>query len=101
LLSLFLVIGGAIAWIAVGGSKVILALPVVITLLAIATLWGAKHAPVRTAAGSALLAQTAGFEMYLRTAEGEQLRYEEMQSVFSRYLPFAIAFGETDHWNKI
>lgn len=101
LLSLFLVIGGAIAWIAVGGSKVILALPVVITLLAIATLWGAKHAPVRTAGGSALLAQTAGFEMYLRTAEGEQLRYEEMQSVFSRYLPFAIAFGVTDHWNKI
>lgn len=90
-----------VPWVSTGGSLLIFSASLVLLGLGVLTLWGAKHAPVRTAAGSALLAQTSGFELYLRTAEGEQLRYEEMQSVFSRYLPFAIAFGVTDHWNKI
>ncbi|NHB85654.1 DUF2207 domain-containing protein [Tessaracoccus sp. HDW20] len=41
----------------------------------------------RTAQGSAYLAQAKGFEMYLRTAEKETLRFEEGEDIFSKYLP--------------
>ena len=30
--------------------------------------------------------------------EAEQLRFEERADVFSRYLPYAVVFGETDRW---
>lgn len=55
-------------------------------------------APVRTAEGSAVLAQARGFRHYLATAEAEQLRFEEGEDVFSRYLPYAVAFGLTERW---
>ena len=42
-----------------------------------------------------------GFREYIRTAEAEQLRFEEGQDIFSRYLPFAVVFGETDRWVRI
>ncbi len=56
--------------------------------------------PARTAKGSAAYAQILGFRRYIATAEVEQLRYEESVDVFSRYLPFAMVFGETDRWAK-
>ncbi|SDB95620.1 Predicted membrane protein [Raineyella antarctica] len=52
----------------------------------------------RTAEGSAVLAQAEGFKEYLLTAEADQIRVEEDQDVFSRYLPWAIAFGAESHW---
>ena len=55
----------------------------------------------RTAAGSAVLAQTRGFELYLRTAEADQIRFEEGVDVFSRYLPYAIMFGVAERWTKV
>lgn len=55
----------------------------------------------RTALGSAVLAQTKGFELYLRTAEADQIRFEEGIDVFSRYLPYAIVFGVADRWTKL
>lgn len=55
-------------------------------------------APARTAAGSAVLAQAEGFRHYLATAEADQLRFEEGEDLFSRYLPFALAFGLTERW---
>lgn len=55
----------------------------------------------RTAEGSAVLAQTKGFELYLRTAEADQIRFEEGIDVFSRYLPYAIVFGVAERWAKI
>lgn len=55
----------------------------------------------RTAAGSAVLAQTRGFELYLRTAEADQIRFEEGIDVFSRYLPYAIMFGVAERWTKV
>jgi hypothetical protein len=54
--------------------------------------------PARTAKGSAALARVLGFRQYLRTAEAEQLRFEERADIFSRYLPYAVVFGETDRW---
>lgn len=52
----------------------------------------------RTAEGSAILAQAEGFKEYLMTAEADQIRVEEDQDIFSRYLPWAIAFGAESHW---
>jgi uncharacterized membrane protein YgcG len=55
----------------------------------------------RTATGSAVLAQTRGFELYLRTAEADQIRFEEGIDVYSRYLPYAIMFGVAERWTKV
>ncbi len=55
----------------------------------------------RTAEGSAVLAQTKGFELYLSTAEAEQIKFEEGIDIFSRYLPYAIIFGVADRWTKV
>lgn len=55
----------------------------------------------RTADGSAVLAQAKGFELYLTTAEAEQIKFEEGIDIFSRYLPYAMVFGVADRWTKI
>ena len=60
-------------------------------------LLGARMA-AKTAQGSAVLAQSLGFRQYLVTAEANQIRWEEAQDIFSRYLPFAIVFGVADRW---
>jgi uncharacterized membrane protein YgcG len=52
----------------------------------------------RTAEGSAVLAQSKGFREYLVTAEANQIRFEEAQDVFSRFLPYAIVFGVAEKW---
>ncbi len=65
-----------------------------------ALLFSAGRMPARTAKGSAAYAQVLGFRRYIATAEVNQLRYEESIDVFSRYLPYAMVFGETERWAK-
>lgn len=60
-----------------------------------------RRMPARTAEGTAVLVQSRGFEEYLRTAEADQIRWEEAQDLFSRYLPYAIVFGLADRWAKV
>ncbi|SER68707.1 Predicted membrane protein [Propionibacterium cyclohexanicum] len=55
----------------------------------------------RTAVGRALTDQVDGFYKYLNTAEADQIRFEEGEDIFSRYLPWAIAFGIADRWAKV
>jgi uncharacterized membrane protein len=55
----------------------------------------------RTPEGRAVCDQVEGFKTYLATAEAEQLRFEEGEDIFSRYLPWAIAFDLADRWAKI
>ncbi|WP_324652587.1 DUF2207 domain-containing protein [Georgenia sp. H159] len=74
----------------------VLGLPLVVTGLVVA--FASAAAPARTPAGTAVLAQTLGFRQYLATAEAGQIRYEEGQDVFSRYLPYAMIFGLTERW---
>jgi uncharacterized protein (TIGR04222 family) len=62
--------------------------------------WMAKRMPARTAKGSAALAQANGFRKYLETAEAGQIKFEEGQDIFSRYLPYAIVFGVAERWSK-
>jgi hypothetical protein len=57
-----------------------------------------RRMAARTADGSAVLAQSLGFKQYLVTAEARQIRFEEAQDIFSRYLPYAIVFGVADRW---
>jgi uncharacterized membrane protein YgcG len=66
----------------------------------ITALLGARMAH-KTAAGSAVLAQSLGFKEYLLTAEAGQIEFEEASNVFSRYLPYAVVFGVADRWAKV
>ncbi|MDO5534870.1 MAG: DUF2207 domain-containing protein [Propionibacteriaceae bacterium] len=61
----------------------------------------ASKAGRRTADGSAVLAQAKGFELYLRTAEADQIKFEEGIDVFSRYLPWATIFGVAERWAAV
>lgn len=55
----------------------------------------------RTADGRAVTDQVEGFRTYLATAEADQLRFEEGEDIFSKYLPWAIIFELADRWAKI
>ncbi|MCW3159302.1 DUF2207 domain-containing protein [Micropruina sonneratiae] len=83
---------GFVGWGLVGLAGVICG----IAMLALSNRFGA-----RTAEGSAVLAQAKGFELYLTTAEADQIKFEEGIDVFSRYLPYAIVFGVADRWAKV
>ncbi len=74
---------------------------VAVALVGVLTLLLAHRMPARTADGTAVLAQALGFKTYLETAEADQLRFEEGEDIFSRYLPYAIAFGVAEHWAKV
>jgi hypothetical protein len=60
-----------------------------------------KNFGSRTADGSAMLAQAKGFQLYLTTAEADQIKFEEGIDVFSRYLPYAMVFGVAERWTKV
>ncbi|NYE71199.1 DUF2207 domain-containing protein [Microlunatus parietis] len=72
-----------------------------IVLLGVMTFVFAGRMPARTATGTAMLDQAKGFRLYLETAEADQLKFEEGEDLFSRYLPYAIVFGVADRWAKI
>lgn len=73
-------------------------LPIVVT---VAVIRYKMRRGQRTAAGRAVCDQVEGFKTYLATAEADQLRFEEGEDIFSRYLPWAIAFDLADRWAKI
>lgn len=73
-------------------------LPIIITIAVIRT---KMRRGQRTADGRAMCDQVEGFKTYLATAEADQLRFEEGEDIFSRYLPWAIAFDLADRWAKI
>ncbi|HSN12964.1 MAG TPA: DUF2207 domain-containing protein [Propionibacteriaceae bacterium] len=83
------------AWLQV----LVLAIPVALVGIAIAI--SSRWAPVRSALGSAVTSQALGFKQYLETAEADQIKWEEGEDIFSRYLPFAIAYGCADRWAKV
>lgn len=74
---------------------------IAVFLVGLATMFTTSVAASRTPDGVAMLQQALGFELYLKTAEAEQLRFEEGEDIFSRYLPYAIAWGCADRWAKI
>lgn len=78
------------------GSGWVLGLGIVLAGVVVLVLGGRMAA--KTAEGSAVLAQSLGFRRYLETAEANQIRWEEAQEIFSRFLPYAIVFGVADRW---
>lgn len=75
--------------------------PIAIGLIGLLVAALAKAAPARTENGTAVLAQSLGFRRYLATAEANQLKFEEGEDIFSRYLPYAIVFGLADRWARV
>ncbi|MGC3953526.1 MAG: DUF2207 domain-containing protein [Propionicimonas sp.] len=95
-----LVVGGALVGVALGFVGYgLIGLAGVLT--GIGVLIANNRFGARTADGSAVLAQTKGFELYLSTAEADQIRFEEGIDVFSRYLPYAVIFGVAERWTKV
>ena len=80
-------------------SGIVLALGLLVAGIIIFVL--GQRMAAKTATGSAVLAQSLGFKQYLVTAEAGQIRFEEAQDIFSRYLPYAIVFGVADRWAGI
>lgn len=64
-------------------------------------LWGGRGRTPRTAEGTAARIQTLAFEKYLATAEASQIRFEEAQDIFSRFLPYAVVFGLAERWAQV
>jgi uncharacterized membrane protein YgcG len=94
---------GTVAAAATGGlgRAVIVAVPVIAMVVALG-IWIAKRSRgQRNPAGRAVADQLIGFRTYLRTAEAQQLRFEEGEDIFSKYLPWAIAFGLADRWQQV
>lgn len=90
-------IGGALAAVLLARwSLALVAVPVVIVSIVMLAMTGSASA--RTAEGTRILAQTKGFKLFLETADGHRLRFEEGHDIFSQYLPYAIAFGVADKW---
>lgn len=59
------------------------------------------HANAPDAVRTALRAQVMQFHQYLKTAEAGSIKVDEAAGIFSRYLPWAIALGEAEHWAKV
>ncbi|MFF1822753.1 DUF2207 domain-containing protein [Kribbella sp. NPDC058245] len=83
------------------GRAVVIAVPVLAVIIAIATWVRIRGRGQRTPAGRAVSDQVIGFRKYLATAEADQLRFEEGEDIFSKYLPWAIAFDLADRWQKV
>ncbi|MFN3865600.1 MAG: DUF2207 domain-containing protein [Demequina sp.] len=93
-----LIVGAVTTLVLAANSRwALVGLPLVIVSIVMLALTGA--APARTAEGTRVLAQTKGFKLFLETADGHRLRFEEGHDVFSQYLPYAIAFGIADKWS--
>jgi hypothetical protein len=68
---------------------------------ALALLIVAGKFPARTGRGSAMLERVLGFRLYVATAEKDQIKFQEREQIFSRYLPYAMVFGLVDRWAGI
>lgn len=103
-----IIVGGAIALVFAGTfgvGLVLVALGTAPLLISAFITWlvvRAKRARgQRSGVGRALTDQVVGFRTYLATAEAEQLKFEEGEDIFSKYLPWAIAFGLTERWTRV
>ena len=83
------------------GLIALLVLPIVPIIITFAVIRSKMKRGKRSADGRALTDQIEGFRTYLATAEANQLKFEEGEDIFSRYLPWAIIFDLTDRWAKI
>ena len=86
---------------AVGAWVLLLLLPLLPIIITVAVIRTKLRRGQRTAEGRAVCDQVEGFKTYLATAEANQLKFEEGEDIFSKYLPWAIIFELADRWAKI
>ncbi|HEY3561656.1 MAG TPA: DUF2207 domain-containing protein [Kribbella sp.] len=89
---------GAPFWL---GPAIVIALPVLAILNAVVDLILQRRRGRRSALGRALTDQVIGFRQYLTTAEADQLRFEDGEDIFSKYLPWALVLGLADRWQQV
>ena len=86
---------------AVGFWLLLVCIPLLPILITFAVIRTKLKRGQRTAEGRAVCDQVEGFRTYLATAEADQLKFEEGEDIFSKYLPWAIIFELADRWAKI
>ena len=84
-----------------GAAVLLVLLPLVPILITVLVIRAKLRRGQRTPDGRAVCDQVEGFRTYLATAEADQLRFEEGEDIFSRYLPWAIVFELADRWAEI
>jgi uncharacterized protein (TIGR04222 family) len=94
-------LGFWIAWTRALPTVLLLLIPLLPIILTVAVIRMKLKRGQRTAEGRALCDQVEGFRSYLATAEADQLKFEEGEDIFSKYLPWAIIFELADRWAKI
>jgi uncharacterized protein (TIGR04222 family) len=92
---------GVFASFAVGFWLLLLLIPLLPIVITFAVIRAKLKRGQRTAEGRAVCDQVEGFKTYLATAEADQLKFEEGEDIFSKYLPWAIIFELADRWAKI
>ena len=97
----FLIFHGALAVTIALGFTIHLGLLGIGPLAGAVTLFVlAGRFPARTGTGSAVLERVRGLRLYIETTEAEQIRFQEREQIFSRYLPYAMVFGLTERWAR-
>ena len=86
---------------AVGAWVLLLLVPLLPIIITVAVIRFKLRRGQRTAEGRAVCDQVEGFKTYLATAEADQLKFEEGEDIFSKYLPWAIIFELADRWAKV
>jgi uncharacterized protein (TIGR04222 family) len=94
-------VGFWIAWAHAVPRVLLLLIPLLPIIITVAVIVAKLKRGQRTAAGRAMCDHVEGFRSYLATAEANQLRFEEGEDIFSRYLPWAIIFELADRWARI
>lgn len=95
------VVLGVILFYLFSGLAFILTPLLISGAITFAVLGGKLARGQRTGTGRALTDQVEGFRTYLATAEAEQLRFEEGEDVYSKYLPWAVLFDLTERWTTV
>jgi uncharacterized protein (TIGR04222 family) len=94
-----IVVAGGIVYLAARFTHLGL-IALALLIAAIALLASAKRMPRRTPAGTGMVRRVFGFRTYIETAEAQEMRFQEKENIFSKYLPYAIVFGCTEKWAK-
>jgi uncharacterized protein (TIGR04222 family) len=102
-IALFAVLGVGlwIAWARAVPRVLLLLIPFLPIIITFAVIRAKLKRGRRSAEGRAVCDQVEGFRSYLATAEADQLKFEEGEDIFSKYLSWAIIFELADRWAKI
>jgi uncharacterized membrane protein YgcG len=96
-----LTVGLWIAWARTLPRVLVLLIPLLPIIITVAVIRTKLKRGQRTAEGRAVCDQVEGFRNYLATAEADQLKFEEGEDIFSKYLPWAIIFGLAERWARV